>query len=204
MVHPNFVGALTVVGILCSVLVMAGNPVVPNVGMADPHVRVFNSRFYMYATHDFSSNNTGFRMDNWWVWSSADMVNWTLESVLPPQQTPAPPSVWEECWATDGAESNGKYYFYLSIGSDQVAVMRGDSPVGPWEDPLGHPLLNRSLGASLRPPTTIRDPGILADDDGTHYIVFGTMEYYIARLGADMISIAEAPHHIEIVNALGP
>jgi arabinoxylan arabinofuranohydrolase len=41
------------------------NPVVPNVGMADPHVHVFNGSFYMYSTHDFSPNNTGFLMKDW-------------------------------------------------------------------------------------------------------------------------------------------
>jgi len=48
--------------IACALLAgyaMGANPVVPNVGMADPHVHFFNGRFYMYATHDFSPNNTG-------------------------------------------------------------------------------------------------------------------------------------------------
>lgn len=52
----------------------AANPIVPNVGMADPHIHLFNGVFYLYATHDFAPNNTGFRMDNWWVWASPDLV----------------------------------------------------------------------------------------------------------------------------------
>ena len=27
----------------------------------------------------------GFQMRDWWVWSSADLVNWSLESVVTPQ-----------------------------------------------------------------------------------------------------------------------
>lgn len=47
---------------LCVLLrgAIAGNPVVPNVGMADPHVHFYDDLgFFMYATHDFSPNNTG-------------------------------------------------------------------------------------------------------------------------------------------------
>lgn len=37
--------------------VRAGNPLVPHVGMADPHVHVFNNSIYMYATHDRKVDN---------------------------------------------------------------------------------------------------------------------------------------------------
>jgi hypothetical protein len=94
----------------CQVLVsLAANPIVPNVGMADPHVHFFNDTFYLFATHDYSSNNTGFRMDNWWVWSSTDLVSWNQASIVRPQDTCAQKSVWHECWATDGAFVNGMY-----------------------------------------------------------------------------------------------
>ncbi len=48
-------------------LARAANPVVPNVGMADPHVHFWDGMFYMYATSDYSANNTGFLMKQWWV-----------------------------------------------------------------------------------------------------------------------------------------
>lgn len=115
---PIIVRWVTFLALLCA-FCEGSNPVVPDVGMADPHVHVFNGKFYMYATHDFSPNNTGFRMDDWWVWSSPDMVTWTKESILTPEQTPAPQNAWHECWATDGAMRNGSYYFYLSIGPAQ-------------------------------------------------------------------------------------
>jgi hypothetical protein len=40
------------------------NPIVPNVGMADPHAHIFEDRVFIYATHDASPNNTGFGMRN--------------------------------------------------------------------------------------------------------------------------------------------
>ena len=182
----------------------AMNPILPNVGMADPHVHVFNGTFYLYTTHDWSPNNTGFRMDDWVVYSSVDLLTWVAGSVLLPQDTPAPPAAWHECWATDAAASNGAFYFYLSIGTDQVAVMKGATPIGPWIDVLGRLMLNASLGASLRPPTTIRDPCVFGDEDGAFYIIFGVYEYYIARLAPDMVSLAEPPRHISVLNPTGP
>ena len=143
-------------------------------------------------------------MRDWWIWSSDDLITWAKEAVLQPQDTPAPRAAWTECWATDAATRNGSYYFYLSIGPDQVAVMRAPTPKGPWSDPLGKPMLPASLGASLVPPTTIRDPCAFTDEDGSTYIVFGVFVYYIAKLGDDMISLAEAPVLINITNPLGP
>lgn len=43
--------------------VAALNPIGPAAGfvggLADPHVHMFESRYYVYATHDFAPNNTG-------------------------------------------------------------------------------------------------------------------------------------------------
>lgn len=143
-------------------------------------------------------------MDDWWVWSSPDLVNWTKASVVKPQNTPAPPSAWQECWATDGARRGNEFFFYLSIGPDQVAVVNASSPVGPWDNALGVPLLPSSLGPSLNPPTTSRDPCVFMDTDGSAYIIFGVFEYYIARLGDDMMSLAEKPRHISVLHPTGP
>jgi hypothetical protein len=52
--------------------------------------------------------------------------------------------------------------------------------------------------------TEARDPGILQEPDGTSYIVFGTFDYYIARLNEDMVSLAETPRLISIEDPEGP
>ena len=91
-----------------------------------------------------------------------------------------------QCWATDGAYKNGFWYWYLSVGGSQVAVVRSKSPAGPWEDVLGKPLLSDALAKSLDPPTTFRDPGILEDPtDGAVYLISGVFTYYIAKLNDD-------------------
>ena len=186
-------------------LVAARNPINTSAGwggIADPHVRVFNGVFYLYTTHDFAPQDKGFINKDWRIFSSPDLLTWTLESTLLPNATPARLPDYSTCWATDAAQGpDGRFYFYLSIGHSQIAVMRGDTPTGPWVDVLGQPLINQTLGAALN--TEARDPGILADEDGSHYLVFGTFNYYIARLGPDMMSLAEAPRAIAIATVGG-
>ena len=52
--------------VLCAIciggLACADNPIVDNVGLTDPHISIFGDRAYVYATHDFSPQNTGFVM----------------------------------------------------------------------------------------------------------------------------------------------
>jgi arabinoxylan arabinofuranohydrolase len=192
---------------------LAVNPLVANVGMADPHIHYWpeQNAFYAYATHDHSPQNKNFYMTDWWVWSSPDLVTWTLAEVLYPNATPSPPDAWGSCWATDGAHRKNpatgswEYFFYLSIGTCQVAVMKSvTSPAGPWENVLGTPLLNTSLGQSLNPKACFRDPALFQDEDGASYIISGVFQYYITRMNADLVSLAEEPRLVEVLNPQGP
>lgn len=63
------------------------NPIVPNKGLNDPHVHIFNDTAYVYASHDKSIENKRFIMEDWWVWSSPDLVNWTYRNTLTPEET---------------------------------------------------------------------------------------------------------------------
>ncbi|NJX14557.1 family 43 glycosylhydrolase [Tamlana crocina] len=173
------------------------NPIVPNVGLNDPHIHIFNDTAYVYASHDKSIDNDNFIMEDWWVWSSPDLVNWTKRSVLRPKDTYIGKE-FSRCWATDAAYRNGNYYFYFSEGNEQTGVVVGETPVGPWKDVLGKPLLSSDLT-----PTHEYDMAIF-EDNGEHYIVFGVWDYYIAKLNEDMISLAESPKKIVINNPRGP
>lgn len=175
----------------------AQNPIVPNKGLNDPHIHIFNDTAYVYASHDKSIDNKKFVMEDWWVWSSPDLVNWTQRSVLKPKDTYIGKD-FSRCWATDAAYKNGKYYWYFSEGNEQTGVVVGDTPVGPWKDVLGKPLLNSALT-----PTHEYDMAIF-EENGSHYIIFGVWEYYIAKLNEDMMSLAETPKKIEITNVRGP
>ena len=137
-------------------------------------------------------------MEDWWLWSSDDLVNWELEYTLEPEETYIG-KPFDQCWATDFIKRNGKYYWYFSEGNRQTGVMVGDSPSGPWKDPLGKPLLTEEMTT-----TDEYDMGIVQDEQGEYYIVFGVWDFYIARLNEDMISLAETPRKIEIINPRGP
>lgn len=183
--------------LICHFL-QAQNPIIPNKGVNDPHIRIYEGKAYLYATHDRSIESDKFAMDDWWIWSSEDLVNWNLESVLKPEDTYLG-KPFNQCWATDAAYRNGKYYWYFSEGNEQAGVVVGDSPAGPWLDPLGKPLLDSTLT-----PTDEYDMTVFEDDDGEYYILFGVWEYYMARLNEDMISLAEEPRKVQINNPVGP
>ena len=44
------------------------------------------------------------------------------------------PAERDECWATDAAFVNGSYFFYLSVGPNNVGVVQSESVDGPWQD----------------------------------------------------------------------
>lgn len=183
--------------LIVTVLLNAQNPIVPNQGLNDPHIHIFKDTAYVYASHDKSSNNDKFIMEDWWVWSSPDLVNWTKRSVLNPKDTYIGKD-FSRCWATDVGEKDGKYYWYFSEGNQQTGVVVGNTPVGPWSDPLGKPLLVSDLT-----PTDEYDMAIF-EDNGSHYIIFGVWDFYIAKLNYDMISLAEKPRKLVINNPRGP
>lgn len=189
---------LFVVSLTFHTMAFAKNPIIPNKGANDPHIRIFNGKAWLSASHDKSIDSKAFSMDDWWLWSSDDLVDWKLESVLKPEQTYIG-KPFSGCWATDIAFRNGKYYWYFSERNEQSGVVVADSPQGPWKDPLGKPLLPSELT-----PTHEYDMGIFQDTSGDFYIVFGVWDYYIAKLNDDLISLAEAPRKIEINNPRGP
>lgn len=178
---------------------IAGNPLVRNFGMADPHAYVFNGKIYLFTTRDAEKNAKNFIMPDWHIWSSTDLINWKHERTIEPTETYMGKS--NDCWATETVYHNGKYYFYFSNGNKDTGVMVADKPEGPYKEMLGKPLLPSSLTEGKE-----YDPTVLVDDDGSAYIIFGhyrddssILNYYIARLNDDMMSLAERPKVIEII-----
>ena len=50
--------------------------IIPNQGICDPHMHVYNGKVYLFASHDRCPNNEIYRMDDWKVFSSNDLLNW--------------------------------------------------------------------------------------------------------------------------------
>ena len=162
-------------------------------------------KVFLYATHDCSKSGKdpcvikkdrlGFRMTSWWVWESTDLVTWSMvNEVKPTQLSWENVNTTQECWATDAASfPNGTTYFYLSVGPKQIGVVVSSNPGGPFTDPLGKPLIPEGMV-----PTYSRDPGVLMDEDGSNYLIFGTFNYFMAKLNPDMITLSEAPRGVKI------
>lgn len=192
---------ISCLNIFGSIPLYSQNPMVPYVGMADPHIRIFNNKAYLFATRDADSTAQNFTMPDWKIWTSQNLRTWTLENTIKPDETYMGKS--NNCWAPDAVEKNGLFYFYFSNGNKNTGVMVGKSPTGPFKDALGTPLLEESLTS-----TKEYDPTILIDDDEneTAYIAFGhhrasdpTLFFAIAKLNEDMISLTEAPKEIKII-----
>ena len=170
-------------------------------GVNDPHIHIFDERAYLYASHDFSVENSRFVMKDWQVWSSDDLLNWKLESTLRPEDTyiGAP---MDGCWATDAVEKDGRYYWAFSEVNPpciQIGMVVSDAPAGPWCDELEKPLLpTRCVD------TEVYDPCFFKEDDGTVYILFGAFDYYMAKMADDMRSVPKEPQPLTIINPEGP
>ena len=110
------------------------NPIVQTMYTADPAPMVYNDRLYLYTSHD-EDNATWFAMNNWKLYSTVDMVNWTDHGVVMSYTD----LDWAsgDAWAPQCIERNGKFYFYVPVtaranGRPAIGVAVGDSPFGPF------------------------------------------------------------------------
>ena len=124
-------------------LLTAGNPIIKDFGMADPHAYVFNDKVYLFTTRDAVKDAKSFIMPDWHIWSSTDLINWKHERTIEPTETYMGQS--NDCWATETVCKDGKYYFYFSNGNKNTGVMVSDKPEGPYKDILQKPLLSSDL-----------------------------------------------------------
>ena len=179
---------------------VVGNPISALIGrpVGDTHMIEWKGRVYLFAGHDFALESKGYDLRDWWVWSSSDLLEWKLESVLKPEDTFLK-RPFKSCWATFGVPFPDGWRYYFSAGPTEIGVVTAKTPAGPWSDPLGKPLV-----AKGEYRTQARDPDVLLDDDGSAYIVFGTFKYFIAKLGADGLSLAEKARPVEIKGEFGP
>ncbi|WP_461643822.1 glycoside hydrolase family 43 protein [Labilibaculum euxinus] len=183
------------------------NPLLDFMFTADPTAVEYEGRIYVYATNDHQQyenvgkdgKNTYHLIRSLVMMSSDDMVNWTYHGLI----NTAEISPWtQNSWApsiTSRVESDGKTHFYLYYSNSGIgtAMLTSTSPVGPWSDPLGKNIVDRSVPrVNCEAPF---DPGVVIDDQGIGWLAFGggtpKTEYMpgnsrIVRLGEDMISLA--------------
>ena len=191
--------ALALCWLLTGIAAKAGNPLVTPGSKSFPDVNLVpvGDTVYAFGGTDAIAPKgekvtSNFNMPYWRVISSKDLVNWTLESELHPEDLYMGKT--DQCWAGFGIPRNGKWYWYFSNHNIDTGVAVADSPKGPWRDALKKPLLPESATK-----TKEYDSSVLIDDDGRAYIVFGINRaggYKIAELNADMISLRTPPQRI--------
>ena len=178
---------LNYIGLLLSVMwisffVNAQNPIIQTAYTADPAPMVYNDRLYLYTSHD-EANSTWFTMNDWKLYSTDDMVNWTDHGVILSYFD----FEWgkSDAWAAQCVERDGKFYMYVPMISKTnnrgaIGVAVADSPYGPFYDPLGKPLVQSEWGDI--------DPTVFIDDDGQAHLYWGNPKLYYVKLNNDMIS----------------
>ena len=174
---------------------MAQNPIIDQ-GSADPSVKVFGGRAYVYGTHDFSPSDTAWIAKDWHVFSSGDLVTWIDSGVALDDDSLAWRGVTDEDWAPDAILYNGQYYFYFPLGNGTIGVAAGSSAAGPFTDVLGHALVD----SSTTPAYNI-DPMAFEDTDGSRYLIWGNLSCYVAQLNDDMKSFRTSPQKVTISGA---
>jgi len=152
---------------------------------ADPFAMVYDGRVYVYmtddeaqyqATPDTANSYGNCRSIN--IISSDDMVNWVDHGSVPVgKQLANGLTTWaSNAWAPAAAhkmvDGKEKFFLYFADNASGIGVLTADSPIGPFEDPLGKAL----IGPGSAPAQGVHwlfDPAVMVDDDGTGYLYYG-------------------------------
>ena len=171
---------------LCpAVFCLAQNPIITTSYTPDPAPFVYGDKLYLFTGHD-EDDATYFKMNDWQVFSTEDMVNWTYLGTPISTETFSWAYHGDRAWASQAIERNGKWYWYVCLNDaekrDVLAVAVADDPQGPYVDAIGGPL---ATGFSFI------DPTVLIDDDGRAYLFWGNKGLWYGELNDDMISFKD-------------
>lgn len=184
-------------GLLNCLNVNAQRPIIQTKYTADPAPMVYNDTVFLYMTHD-EDDAEGFKMQDWLLYTSTDMVNWTDHGVVASLKSFDWVKRDNGAWAEQVVERNGKFYMYCPIHGNGIGVLVSDSPYGPFKDPLGKPLVwQKEHWDDI-------DPTVFIDEDGQAYMYWGNPNCYYVKLNEDMISysgdivkLKETPEHYQ-------
>lgn len=184
-------------GLLNCLNVNAQRPIIQTKYTADPAPMVYNDTVFLYTTHD-EDDAEGFKMQDWLLYTSTDMVNWTDHGVVASLKSFDWVKRDNGAWAEQVVKRNGKFYMYCPIHGNGIGVLVSDSPYGPFKDPLGKPLVwQKEHWDDI-------DPTVFIDEDGQAYMYWGNPNCYYVKLNEDMISysgdivkLKETPEHYQ-------
>ena len=156
---------------------------------ADPAIRVFGDTYYLYPTSD----KPHWQTTDFSVWTSKNLVDWNKQAMVLDVTRDLS---WAriEAWAPDAIARDGKYFFYFCAGGE-IGVATGASPLGPFKDALGAPLVRKGTGIDTNPI----DPYPFIDDDGQAYLYYGNGRLAnVYRLKPDMVTLDGPPQAIAL------
>jgi len=184
---------------ICAFIEMrAQNPIIKHIFTADPSPIVYKDTVFLYTGHDTASvTATNYKMPDWHVFSSTDMVNWKDYGALLSPKTFS--------WATGDAyaaqciERDGKFYWFVSTfhkddgnskGGAAIGVAVSDHPAGPFKDAIGKALVTNEMTTDMKHAWDDIDPTVFIDDDGQAYMFWGNGSCKWVKLKANMTELA--------------
>lgn len=206
-------------------------PLAIDIYTADPSAHVFNGKIFIYPSHDIDAGvkpddlGSHFAMRDYHVFSM-DSIDGNAGKVVDhgvALDIKDVPWAGRQMWAPDAAEKNGRYYLYFPVKDKQdvfrIGVAIGAAPQGPF-----------TAQPEAMKGTYSIDPCVFRDTDGQYYMFFGgiwggqlqrwasgsyvpkdvypakdqvALSAKVARLGADMISLAESPRDVVLLDENG-
>jgi Glycosyl hydrolases family 43 len=203
-------------------------PLVRDIYTADPSAHVFNGKIFIYPSHDIDAGvpaddlGSHFAMRDYRV-LSMDAVGGKVTDHGIALDIKNVPWAGRQMWAPDAAEKAGKYYLYFPVKDKQdvfrIGAAVGSNPAGPFT----------AQPEPIKGSYSI-DPAVFKDSDGKYYMYFGgiwggqlqrwasgaykpadvypakdqpALSAKVARLGDDMVSFAEAPKDVVLVDENG-
>jgi len=203
-------------------------PLTNEIYTADPSAHVFNGKIYVYPSHDIDAGvpaddlGSHFAMRDYHI-LSMDAIGGPVTDHGVALDIKDVPWAGRQMWAPDAAEKGGKYYLYFPVKDKQdvfrIGAAVGDKPEGPF----------KAQPEPIKGTYSI-DPAVFKDSDGTFYMYFGgiwggqlqrwatgtyvakdvypakdqpALTAKVARLGADMVNLAEAPKDVVLLDEAG-
>ena len=180
---------------------LADNPISSYHYLADPSCASDGDTFYILTDVDDYNNQTNWNYDivGLYAFTSEDMKNWTDHGMIFRSKREFG-NYPNNTWASGIAVKNGKVYIVYPDGASGVGMITAPAIDGPYIDPVKetHGVNRIAGGGSLIGGCDgiahCFDPGILIDDDGKGYVIFGGGESSSRPYGNnfDIISFTES------------
>ena len=180
-----------------TVALKAQNPIIKHIFTADPSPIIYNDTVFLYTSHDTASvKDTNYKMPDWHVFSSTDMVNWKDHGALLSPKTFS----WAEgdAYAAQCIERDGKFYWFVSTfhkkdensgGGAAIGVAVSDKPTGPFKDAIGKALITNEMTKDMPHAWDDIDPTVIIDDDGQAYMYWGNGSLKWVKLKNNMTEL---------------